>query len=45
MNNFLIKKLFDDQNIPFMLNNIHYIHLIPDKFLINHYTINDNYKM
>ena len=36
-------KYIEDDQLPFALSNIQYIHLIPDIFPINHHTINDNY--
>ena len=36
-------KNIEDDQLPFALSNIPYIHLIPDIFPINHHTINDNF--
>ena len=36
-------KYIEDDQLPFALSNIPYIHLIPDIFPINHHTINDNF--
>lgn len=36
-------KYIEDDQLPFALSNIPYIHLIPEIFPSNHHTINDNY--